>query len=86
MTRQSIKLTCLSSFAQKQDKRLRLIGLYFKTILEQLVAPMAAKPFPNLGMSKVEIETLVARVKQDLGNVRYHGYFEYIFWTGQKPA
>ena len=47
---------------------------------------MAAKPFPNLGMSKNEIDTLVAKVKADLNNVRYHGYFEYIFWTGQKPS
>ncbi|KAM7184108.1 S-adenosyl-L-methionine-dependent methyltransferase [Naviculisporaceae sp. PSN 640] len=68
-----------------RDKRLRLVGLYFKTILAQLVAPMAAKPFPALGLSKEEIDALVAKVEKDLNNSSYHAYFEYIFWTGQKP-
>ncbi|KAM7221204.1 S-adenosyl-L-methionine-dependent methyltransferase [Rhypophila decipiens] len=68
-----------------RDKRLRLVGLYFKIVLAQLVRPMAAKPFPALGMSKEEIDGLVARVEKDLANTGYHSYFEYIFWTGQKP-
>ncbi|KAK0624950.1 S-adenosyl-L-methionine-dependent methyltransferase [Bombardia bombarda] len=68
-----------------KDKRLRLIGLYFKTVIEPLTGAMAAKPFPALGMSDVEIQVFLAGVRKDMANTNYHAYFEYLFWTGQKP-
>ncbi|KAK5661869.1 hypothetical protein OQA88_9977 [Cercophora sp. LCS_1] len=68
-----------------KDKRLRLIGLYFQKILEGLVAAIGARPLAALGMTPEEIETLLAAVRRDLKNTGYHTYFEYLFWTAQKP-
>ncbi|KAK3377107.1 S-adenosyl-L-methionine-dependent methyltransferase [Lasiosphaeria ovina] len=69
-----------------KDKRLRLVGLYFRHTLEQMLGVFGAKPFAALGMSQVEIEVFLAGVRQDLKNNDYHSYMEYIFWTAQKPG
>jgi len=62
-----------------------LVGLYFKTALEHLGDAMAAKPFYSLGMTRQEIDEFMAKVRLDLDNPQYHSYFEYLFWTAQKP-
>lgn len=69
----------------KQDKRLRLVGLYFQIVLEALVTAIGARPFIALGMESTDIETFIAKVKRDIKDTRYHAYFEYLFWTAQKP-
>lgn len=64
---------------------MRLIGLYFQTIIEQLLGAFGARPFQMLGMDPVEIEVFLTGVRKDLKNTNYHPYFEYFFWTAQKP-
>ncbi|KAK0649746.1 S-adenosyl-L-methionine-dependent methyltransferase [Cercophora newfieldiana] len=68
-----------------KDKKLRLIGLYFISILEALFRAIGGRPLIAAGMDPVEIEVFLAGVRKDLKNTNYHSYMEYIFWTAQKP-
>ncbi|KAK3319717.1 S-adenosyl-L-methionine-dependent methyltransferase [Cercophora scortea] len=68
-----------------KDKRLRLVGLYFRTVFASLIDAMAAKPFAALNLPAQEINDIVAAASEDISNNKYHSYYEYLFWTAQKP-
>ncbi|KAJ9150145.1 S-adenosyl-L-methionine-dependent methyltransferase [Coniochaeta hoffmannii] len=68
-----------------KDKRLRLIGLYARTAVNDMFGAMAAKPFRALGMDPVEIEVFLAAARKDLNNPEIHAYEIFYFWMGQKP-
>lgn len=69
----------------KQDKRLRLVGLYARTAVDDMFGAMAAKPFRALGMDPVESEVFLAAARKDLNNPEMHCYENFFFWTAQKP-
>lgn len=69
-----------------KDKTLRLIGMYFRLILGDLLGAMGARPFRALGLSEAEIEVFLAGVRKDLKSASAHSYFNYLFWTAQKPT
>ncbi|KAB5578083.1 S-adenosyl-L-methionine-dependent methyltransferase [Coniochaeta sp. 2T2.1] len=68
-----------------KDKRLRLIGLYCRTAVNDMFGAMAAKPFRALDMSLVEIELFLAAARKDLNSQGVHAYETFYFWMGQKP-
>jgi hypothetical protein len=69
-----------------KDKRLRLIGMYCRTAVNDMFGAMAAKPFRNLDMSEAEIQLFLAAARKDLNNDGIHAYEKFYFWTGQKPG
>ncbi|KAM5386304.1 hypothetical protein ACJA88_002454 [Fusarium oxysporum] len=68
-----------------KDKKLRLIGLYLKTAVNDMFGAMAAKPLRKI-LGPEEIEVFLADARKDLNNVNIHSYEKYYFWMGQKAA
>lgn len=69
-----------------KDKRLRLIGMYCRTAVNDMFGAMAAKPFRALDMNPTEIQVFLAAARKDLKNPAIHAYEKFFFWTGQKPG
>ncbi len=49
------------------------------------MAAVAAKALLAI-MSKEEAQVFTALARRDLDNPAMHGYMNYRFWTGQRPA
>ncbi|KAF4126530.1 Conserved hypothetical, protein [Geosmithia morbida] len=69
-----------------KDKTLRLIGLYQKTAILQLMPALAGRPFEALGMAKAESEIVLSLARKGLEDTGAHRYFNYYFWYAQKPG
>lgn len=67
-----------------KDPKLRLIGMYLRTAVNDMFGAMAAKPLRKV-MDPVEIELFLKKAREDLSNPNIHAYENYFFWTGQKP-
>ncbi len=67
------------------DKTLRLIGLYQKTAVLDLLPAFAGRTFTALGLSQVESQVTIARARRGLEDTKVHRYFNYYFWYAQKP-
>lgn len=68
-----------------KNKTLRLVGLYWRTAIMDLLPAMAGRPFLSLGMSKAEIEVFLASVRKALLDTKVHSYVNIHFVYGQKP-
>ena len=68
-----------------RDKTLRLIGLYQKEAVREILPAMGARPFAALGMSEPEIGVTLALARRGLDDVSAHRYFHYYFWFARKP-
>lgn len=68
-----------------KDKTLRLVGLYQKMAVIDLIPAFAGRAFPALGMSQIESQVLLALARKGLEDVDVHRYFCYYFWYAQKP-
>ncbi|RDW66580.1 hypothetical protein BP6252_10215 [Coleophoma cylindrospora] len=55
-----------------KNKTLRLVGLYWRSAIMDLLPAMAGRPFLSLGMSKEEIEVFLASVRQALLDTTVH--------------
>ncbi|KAI8651181.1 hypothetical protein NCS55_01361500 [Fusarium keratoplasticum] len=70
--------------AWAKDQKLRLIGLYCRTAVEDMFGAMAAKPFRRI-MEAKDIEAFLTAARKDLYDTEIHTYEKYYFWMGQKP-
>jgi len=68
-----------------RDKTLRIIGMYQKMAVQDLMPALGGRPFTALGMSQVESQVTLAHARQALGDNSVHRYFHYYFWSAQKP-
>ena len=68
-----------------RDKTLRVVGMYQKMAVQDLLPAFAGRPFTALGMSQIESQVALAHARQGLGDNRVHRYFLYYFWFAQKP-
>ncbi len=68
-----------------RDKTLRVVGMYQKMAVQDILPAFAGRPFTALGMSQVESQVTLAHARQALGDARVHRYFLYYFWFAQKP-
>jgi len=68
-----------------RDKTLRVIGMYQKMAVQDLMPILPGRPFTALGMSQIESQVTLAHARQALGDTRVHRYFHYFFWFAQKP-
>lgn len=68
-----------------KDKTLRLIGLYQKMAVLDLMPALAGRPFEALGMSQTESQVTLAFARKALEDTKVHRYFYYYFWYAQKP-
>jgi hypothetical protein len=68
-----------------RDKTLRLIGMYQRMAVQDLMPALAGRPFKALGMSQVQSQVTLAHARNGLADMRVHRYFHYYFWFAQKP-
>lgn len=67
-----------------RDKILRVIGMYQKMAVQDILPILPGRPFTALGMSQVESQVTVAHARQGLADTSVHRYFHYYFWFAQK--
>ncbi|KAI1338850.1 S-adenosyl-L-methionine-dependent methyltransferase [Xylariaceae sp. FL0016] len=68
-----------------KDKRMRLIGMYYRIAAEQFFPAMGAIQLPLLGWQPEEIEVFFAKFRNALKDPDVHAYGMMHFWSGQKP-
>lgn len=69
-----------------KNKTLRLVGLYQKFAVLDLMPALAGRPFEALGMSQAESQVTLAVARNALEDPKVHRYFNYYFWFAQKPG
>lgn len=69
-----------------RDKTLRVIGMYQRIAVQDLMPALAGRPFTALGMSQVESQVTLAHARKGLADNSVHRYFKYYFWFAQKPS
>ena len=69
-----------------KDKTLRLVGMYQKLAVVDIMPTFAGRPFEALGMSQVESQVVLAMARKALEDTEVHRYFNYYFWYAQKPG
>ncbi|KAG6135801.1 hypothetical protein E4U38_001683 [Claviceps purpurea] len=65
---------------------MRIVGLYSRLALAELLTTLAGRPFQALEMSEAEIEVIMAMARKGLDDPNVHRYFNYYFWYAQKPG
>ena len=68
-----------------KDKTLRLVGLYQKLAVHDVLPAFAGRPYEALGMSQVESQVTLALARKGMEDTSVHRYFNYYFWYAQKP-
>lgn len=68
-----------------KDKTLRLVGMYQKMAILEIMQALAGRPFDALGLDQVQKEMIMMEARKGLDNPRVHRYFNYYFWFAQKP-
>ncbi|KAK3358747.1 hypothetical protein B0T25DRAFT_587903 [Lasiosphaeria hispida] len=68
-----------------RDKTMRLVGMYQKMAVLDLLPAVAGRPFAALGMSEMESQVTLAHTRRGLNDASVHRYFHYYFWFAQKP-
>jgi hypothetical protein len=68
-----------------RDRTLRLIGMYQKMAVLELMPALLGRPFKALGMSQVQSQVALAHARTGLADMSVHRYFNYYFWFAQKP-
>ncbi|KAK3388291.1 S-adenosyl-L-methionine-dependent methyltransferase [Sordaria brevicollis] len=68
-----------------KDKTLRLVGMYQKMAILEIMQALAGRPFDALGLDQVQKEVIMMEARKGLDNPRVHRYFNYYFWFAQKP-
>ncbi|KAG6058686.1 hypothetical protein E4U32_004476 [Claviceps aff. humidiphila group G2b] len=69
-----------------KDNTMRIIGLYQKLSVREVMPSLSGRPFQALGMSEAEVEVTIAMARKGLEDPNVHRYFNYYFWYAQKPA
>jgi hypothetical protein len=67
-----------------RDKTLRVIGMYQKIAIQDIMPVLAGRPFKALGMSQMQSEVTLAHARRGLADTGVHRYFYYYFWFAQK--
>ncbi len=68
-----------------RDKTLRLIGMYQKMAVHDLIPALGGRAFTALGLSQMESQVTLALARKSLEDTNVHRYFNYYFWYAQKP-
>ncbi|KAG6025362.1 hypothetical protein E4U19_003231 [Claviceps sp. Clav32 group G5] len=69
-----------------KDNTMRIIGLYQKLSVREVMPSLSGRPFQALRMSEAEIEVTIAMARKGLEDPNVHRYFNYYFWYAQKPV
>ncbi|KAI4594494.1 hypothetical protein KJ359_008283 [Pestalotiopsis sp. 9143b] len=69
-----------------RDRRLRLVGHYLKLVIQDFLPALTNKPFTILGLNQVEREMWRTATFKALDDMSAHRYWNFYFWSGQKPA
>ncbi|KIH90444.1 hypothetical protein SPBR_00642 [Sporothrix brasiliensis 5110] len=69
-----------------KNKTLRLIGLYQKMAVADILGAVAGRPFAALGIPANEREVIIALARRAMEDNSVHRYFTYYFWYAQKPV
>ncbi|KAI0893590.1 S-adenosyl-L-methionine-dependent methyltransferase [Annulohypoxylon nitens] len=66
-------------------KRLRLVGLYMKSVFGDLIDALAPIVFPLLSKSQQQMKEFVSNAQDELQTTTAHIYLDYFFWYAQRP-
>lgn len=67
-----------------RDKKMRMLGMFMKTIIMESLGAYAAKPLAALDIPSTERDALVVRVRKSLEDNRIHRYINCSFYYAQK--
>lgn len=68
-----------------RDKRLRLVGHYLRTVIQDFLPALTNKPLVSLGMNEVERQLWRTAAAKALDDQAVHRYWHFYFWYGQRP-
>lgn len=71
--------------AWAKDKTLRLVGMYWRMAINDILPAVGGKLLQSLGMTPQEIEVMLVGVRKALADTQYHTYMNFYFVCGQKP-
>ncbi|CAK7233869.1 hypothetical protein SBRCBS47491_008757 [Sporothrix bragantina] len=69
-----------------KNKTMRLIGLYQKMAVTDILGAVAGRPFAALGIPPDEGSVIIALARKAMEDNKVHRYFTYYFWYAQKPT
>jgi hypothetical protein len=69
-----------------RDRKLRVVGLFMKSIMVDLLGAMAAKPLAALNMPVQERQRLATAAKESLQGDPSHRYVEFCICYGRKDS
>ena len=64
---------------------MRLVGMYYRTAVEEFFPVVGAIHFPMMGWSKEEMDIFFAQCRKSMRDPKVHAYGKMHFWSGQKP-
>jgi hypothetical protein len=67
------------------DKKQKIVGKYQKIAMLEVIPALVGKPLEMLGMGRAEREVWAATARKAIEDRSVHRYFNYYFWTAQKP-
>ncbi|KAG6118377.1 hypothetical protein E4U14_006938 [Claviceps sp. LM454 group G7] len=68
-----------------KDRTMRVVGLYQKMAVLDILSALTGRLFEALEMSETEAEVTLAMARKGLDDPDVHRYFNFYFWYAQKP-
>ncbi|KAG6272010.1 hypothetical protein E4U47_002711 [Claviceps purpurea] len=69
-----------------KDHLMRVVDLYQRLAVMEILPSMSGRLFHALEMSEAEAEVAIAMARKGLNDPNVHRYFNYYFWYAQKPG
>ncbi|KAG6174133.1 hypothetical protein E4U51_003175 [Claviceps purpurea] len=69
-----------------KDHLMRVVDLYQRLAVMEILPSMSGRLFHALEMSEAEAEVAIAMARKGLNDPSVHSYFNYYFWYAQKPG
>ncbi|KAG6188612.1 hypothetical protein E4U36_006590 [Claviceps purpurea] len=69
-----------------KDHLMRVVDLYQRLAVMEILPSMSGRLFHALEMSEAEAEVAIAMARKGLNDPSVHRYFNYYFWYAQKPG
>ncbi|KAG6093829.1 hypothetical protein E4U30_003974 [Claviceps sp. LM220 group G6] len=69
-----------------KDHLMRVVGLYQRLAVMEILPSMSGRLFHALEISEAEAQVTIAMARKGLNDPNVHRYFNYYFWYAQKPG
>jgi SAM-dependent methyltransferase len=68
-----------------KDPILRVAGMYIREAISDVIPAIVGRPLQSLGLTPEECEMIALNARVSLKDMSQHRYFNFHFWTAQKP-